>query len=145
MANNYLQLSGKFHPKHFDPRMGGFFGSWAKRGGELAELQRIFQNFSAQASGGHKHWHRQRRKQGTEALFGAIFGISSGKLSIGHNRLIIQNNTWTIKLSLKRLQIFCSKCCCWISIRMWLSRENISSGRNIVISRPLLFVQILSR
>jgi hypothetical protein len=55
------------------------------------ELQRICKNFSAQASGTNTG-NRQRRKQGTEALFGAIFGISSGKLSIGHNWLIIQNN-----------------------------------------------------
>lgn len=40
---------------------------------------------------------RQTQKQGTKALFWAIFGISSGELSIDHNLSIpqIRNNKWT--------------------------------------------------
>ena len=65
-----------------------------KGGGRALEqnCREFVRFFSAQASGTNTG-NRQRRKQGTEALFGAIFGISSGKLSIGHNCwLIIQNN-----------------------------------------------------
>jgi len=137
----------KLSPKTFGPWEA--FLAWYLPGPE-GEERMICKNFSDQAklAAGKAQTLAmgKRRKQGTEALFGAVFGISSGKHSIDHNLLIIQtrNNTWTIKEILKRIVCFQLKCCCW----MRLSRQqHISWERNVVevISRLLLFVQILSR
>ena len=69
-----------------------------KRGGEqnCREFVRICLQIKLQLKlgrRGHKHWQKATRKlaRGTKALFGAIFGISSGKLSIYHNWVIIQS------------------------------------------------------
>jgi len=59
--------------------------------GRRAEVQRICKNLYAShifliklAAGTDTGKTGKTRKQGTEALFGAIFGISSGKLSIDY-------------------------------------------------------------
>ena len=89
---------GKFHPKNLDPGKLFWLGTIQGVMGRRGKLQ----NFSDQASrefakkvlikleAGTNTGNGKRRKQGTEALFGAIFGISSGKHSTGHNLLIFK-------------------------------------------------------